>query len=119
MIRCLLLLGYGIAGRDRAGEVIETCSVLTTRPNAVVADVHDRLPAVLKPEDYDLWFDPGMRDAAGVTVGLKPFDPSLMKKYPVSTQVNRAENDDQECAREVSLRAPLRDFSENSKRSAG
>jgi hypothetical protein len=34
---------------------------------------------------------------------LKPFDARLMKKYPVSTRVNRAENDDQECAREVQI----------------
>src|SRR5882672_11559582 len=89
--------------RDPVGEVIETYSVLTTQPNALVADVHDRMPAILKPEDYDLWLDPGVRDAAVVTECLKPFDPSLMKKYPVSTRVSRTENDDQECVREVPI----------------
>jgi putative SOS response-associated peptidase YedK len=92
--------------RDPAGEAIETCSVLTTRPNALVAEVHDRMPAILKPEDYDLWLDPGMRDVAVVTECLKPFDPKLMKKYPVSTRVNRTENDDQECVREIPIASP-------------
>ena len=89
--------------RDPAGEFLETCTILTTKPNSLVADVHDRMPVILKPEDYDLWLDPGVTDAALVTDTLKPFDPRLMKKYPVSTRVNRAENDDQECAREIQI----------------
>ena len=59
------------------------------------------MPAILKPEDYDLWLDPGVTNVAIVADSLKPFDGRLMKKYPVSTRVNRAENDDEECAREV------------------
>ncbi len=81
--------------RDPAGEFLETCTILTTKPNSLVADVHDRMPVILKPEDYDLWLDPGVTDPALVADTLKPFDPRSMKKYPVSTRVNRAENDDQ------------------------
>ena len=89
--------------RDPAGEFLETCTILTTKPNSLVADVHDRMPVILKPEDYDLWLDPGVTDAALVADTLKPFDPRLMKKYPVSTRVNRAENDDQQCSQEVPI----------------
>jgi putative SOS response-associated peptidase YedK len=89
--------------RDPAGEVIETCTILTTKPNVLVADVHDRMPAILKPEDYELWLDSGMTDAALLADCLQPFDPRLMKKYPVSTRVSRTENDDAECAREVPI----------------
>jgi putative SOS response-associated peptidase YedK len=59
------------------------------------------MPVILKPEDYDLWLDPGVTDAALVIDCLKPFDARLIKKYPVSTRVNRAENDDPECAQEI------------------
>jgi len=86
-----------------AGEYLETFTILTTRPNSLVADVHDRMPAILMAEDYVLWLDPGVTEAARVADCLKPFDARLMKKYPVSTRVNRAENDDQECAREVQI----------------
>lgn len=72
-----------------------------TKHSTHITDVHDRMPVIPKPEDYDLWLDPGVTDAALVADTLKPFDPRLMKKYPVSRRVNRAENDDQECAREV------------------
>ena len=89
--------------RDPAGETVETCTILTAKPNALVADVHDRMPVILSAEDYDLWLDPGVTDAALVADCLKPFDPRLMKKYPVGTRVNRPENDDPECAREVPL----------------
>jgi putative SOS response-associated peptidase YedK len=87
--------------RDPDAELVETCTILTTQPNALVADVHDRMPVILKADDYDLWLDPGVTKPAIVADCLKPFDARLMKKYPVSTRVNRPENDDQGCSQEV------------------
>jgi putative SOS response-associated peptidase YedK len=89
--------------RDPKNNVIETCTILTTRPNALVADVHDRMPAILRVEDYECWFDPGITNTETVVDCLKPFDVGLMRKYPVGTRVNRPENDDEECAREVAI----------------
>jgi putative SOS response-associated peptidase YedK len=83
--------------------VIETCTILTTKPNPLVAEVHDRMPAMLKTEDYDLWLDPGVSDPNRVVNCLGSFDARRMKKYPVSVRVNRPENDDEECAKEVLL----------------
>lgn len=95
--------------RDQDNKVIATCTILTTKPNSLVADVHDRMPAILRPEDYELWLDPGVVDPARVSHCLQPFDARLMKKYPVSTRVNRPENDDFARAREIVLSstAPL------------
>jgi len=89
--------------RDPINNIVETCTILTTQPNSLVADVHDRMPAILRVEDYEGWLDPGITDAKAVLECLKPLDASFMKKYPVSTRVNRPENDDEECAREVSV----------------
>jgi putative SOS response-associated peptidase YedK len=89
--------------RDPAGDFVETCTILTARPNSLVAGVHDRMPVILRAEDYDQWLDPGMTDAALVVDCLKPFDARMMKKYPVSMRVNRPENDDEECGREVPI----------------
>ena len=91
--------------RDPAGDFVETCTILTTKPNALVSVVHDRMPAIVKPGDYELWLDPGFANVVALADCLKPFDPTLMKKYPVSTRVNRAENDDGECSREIPLAA--------------
>lgn len=91
--------------RDGTGNQILSCTILTTRPNALVADVHNRMPAMLRREDYDLWLDPGITDPARVADLLAPFDPRQMKKYPVSPRVNSVKNDDPECAREIQIAA--------------
>ena len=85
------------------GDVLETCSILTTTPNSLLADVHDRMPVILAESDYDLWLDPGYQKCDGVLEMLRPFDAAAMKRYPVSTRVNSVANDDAECVAEVSL----------------
>jgi putative SOS response-associated peptidase YedK len=87
--------------KDPAGREILTCTILTTSANSLVQDVHSRMPVILRPEDYDLWLDPGVTDPAKVRDLLKPFDARLMRKYPVSSAVNRVANDGPECAEEV------------------
>jgi putative SOS response-associated peptidase YedK len=81
------------------GEPIETCTILTTIPNSLVSDIHDRMPAILSPSDYDLWLDPAFRDTGSLSGMLKPFDAALMRRYPVSTRINHVENDDADCAK--------------------
>lgn len=84
---------------------METCTILTTTPSELLADVHDRMPVILAPEHYDRWLDPSMRDVASVVGLLKPFDSNLMRRYPVSTRVNLVANDDPECSAPVDLPA--------------
>jgi putative SOS response-associated peptidase YedK len=92
--------------RDSAGTMVETCSILTTTPNAVTSATHDRMPVILDPAHYDLWLDPGMTDTAILAELLRPFAARLMRCYPVSNRVNQGQNDDVECARAVTLEAP-------------
>jgi putative SOS response-associated peptidase YedK len=97
---------FGMAGlweRWKApdGKLIESCTILTTAPNAVVADLHDRMPAILPEDAYELWLDPGFGNIAGLSDLLRPFDPKRMAKYEVSSRVNRVENDDPSCAEAV------------------
>ena len=87
--------------KDPSGQWIKSCSILTTTPNAVTSAVHDRMPVILDPDSYDLWLDPGMKDATVVSEVLKPFDARLMRCYPVSTPSYTVRNDDEECARTV------------------
>jgi putative SOS response-associated peptidase YedK len=74
---------------DLNGGVVETCTILTTKPNALVANVHSRMPVILKPTDYNLWLDARVKNPAMVAPCLRPFDADLMKKYPVSTREQR------------------------------
>jgi putative SOS response-associated peptidase YedK len=85
--------------KDGNGKTVETCSILTTTPNAVTAPVHDRMPVILNPDSYELWIDPGMTHVATVSDLLKPYEARQMRCYPVSTRVNSVANDDEECCR--------------------
>jgi putative SOS response-associated peptidase YedK len=84
--------------RDSGGHPLETCSILTTIPNAMTSAVHDRMPVILHPDNYDLWLDPGLSDVAAASEMLKPYDPRLMRCYPVSARINHVANDDAEGA---------------------
>jgi len=87
--------------KNPRNETVETCTILTTDANPLLQDIHSRMPVILHPDDYDLWLDPGLTDPKRVAELLKPFDHRLMRKYPVSTAVNRVENDGPECAQEI------------------
>jgi len=84
--------------KDLSGKAIETCSILTTNPNAVTSTIHDRMPAILTPDSYDLWLDPGFVDVTAISKMLKPYAASSMRCYPVSARVNHVANDDAECS---------------------
>jgi putative SOS response-associated peptidase YedK len=89
--------------KNANGQWIKTFSILTTTPNAVTSAIHDRMPVILDPDNYDLWLDPGMQDVVAISEVLKPYDARLMRCYPVGTRVNSVSNDDLECSRPVEL----------------
>ena len=94
---------FGFAGiwdrwKNASGDAVESCSILTTTPNAVTAVVHDRMPVILDIDSYDLWLDPGMRDVDLVSELLKPCSATITRSYPVTTRVNHVANDDEECS---------------------
>ena len=71
--------------------------------DAVTSAIHDRMPVILDRDNYDLWLDPGMRDASVVSEVLKPYDARAMRCFPVSVRVNSVVNDDEGCAAAVEL----------------
>jgi putative SOS response-associated peptidase YedK len=77
---------------------VESCSILTTTPNALLSDLHDPMPVILSPENYDSWLDPGLTGVDVVTELLIAFDATLMKRFAVSTRINFVKNDDPDCA---------------------
>jgi len=77
------------------GDVIETCTILTTAANGTASPVHGRMPVILAPEAWDAWL-------AGEEVFLGPYPADAMTAHPVSTHVNRPANDDPRCVEPVS-----------------
>ena len=82
-------------GRGGEGE-IRTCTILTTGANAVVGEIHERMPVILAPDAYDVWLDPSSeRDE--LTGLLAPYPEDEMEAYPVSRFVNSPSNNDPRC----------------------
>ena len=76
------------------GDAIETCTILTTAANEVVAPVHDRMPVILPREAFGAWL-------AGEAAPLGPYSPDTMTVHPVSTRVNTPAIDDPRCIEPV------------------
>ena len=89
--------------KEPSGKLIESVTILTTAANAIVNDIHSRMPVILQPDDYDMWLDPGVTDPARVSDLLRPFDGRWMRLYPVGSRVNKVENEGPECAQEIPL----------------
>lgn len=77
------------------GGLLETCTILTTTPNALMEPIHDRMPVILDPLDYDMWLHPDT-PADQLQHLLRPFDAERLDAYPVGTAVNKPQNDSAE-----------------------
>jgi putative SOS response-associated peptidase YedK len=91
------------------GEIIESCTILTTTPNSLVADLHDRMPVIVPPDKYDSWLDPDVTDFKAIRDILKPYDANLMRLYPVNRKLNYSNNDDAESASRITLDIPTQE----------
>lgn len=79
------------------GSEIESCTLLTTTPNELMRPLHDRMPVILHPDDYDLWLDPQTVKTEPLLPLLRPFPAEYMTAYPVSTLVNSPINESPNC----------------------
>src|SRR5262249_4584738 len=81
---------FGRTGKTRFGRMDSDVAIITTDSNELVTEIHDRMPVILAPADYARWLgeqlDP--RDLRG------PFPTHLMRMWPISTRVNKPDNDD-------------------------
>ena len=91
------------------GEIIESCTILTTEPNTLVSDLHNRMPVIVPPEKYEAWLDPDVTDFAEIRDILQPYEPTLMRRYPVSTKLNNSKHDDAESASRITLKTSTQD----------
>ncbi len=86
--------------RNATKELLETCSIISTSANPLLSGIHDRMPVILRRDDYDLWLDPGFKKVEDLRDLLQPFPAEAMHHYRVSTRVNSVNNDDPACAEE-------------------
>jgi hypothetical protein len=68
-----------------------------------VRPIHDRMPVILAPEDWDVWFETDAKDMLNPHKLLKPYPSEGMAARPVSTNVNNPRNDSPECLALIKL----------------
>lgn len=88
------------------GTVIESCTTLTTEPNAVVSPIHDRMPVILPPEAYALWLDPRVTEPQRLVPLLGSYPAEAMRVHAVSPQVNSASAEGPACIEPFAELAP-------------
>jgi putative SOS response-associated peptidase YedK len=89
---------YALAGlwerwKDRkSGTDLLTFTVITTDPNEVVEQLHDRMPCIISEKDYDRWLQSGNSDRPPIDL-LRPFDADKMTAWTVDKAVGNVKND--------------------------
>lgn len=71
-----------------SGKYIETCTLITTAPNQILKPVHDRMPVILKPQDYSEWLDTAEKDTDKLQKLLNSYPADEMASHKVSKSVN-------------------------------
>jgi putative SOS response-associated peptidase YedK len=74
------------------GKTVYSCSVITTAPNKLMEDIHNRMPVILTPEDEKVWLNSNTNDLNHLHQLLKPLSEDLMEAYEVSQLVNSPKN---------------------------
>uniref|UniRef100_B8HTB0 Abasic site processing protein n=1 Tax=Cyanothece sp. (strain PCC 7425 / ATCC 29141) TaxID=395961 RepID=B8HTB0_CYAP4 len=92
---------FAFAGLWETWQDILSCTIITTVANDRVRPIHDRMPVILKPEDYDRWLDPTEQDTSALQDLLTPLPEELIQAYPVSKRVNQATVDQPDCIQPV------------------
>ncbi|TKS60043.1 MAG: hypothetical protein EWM72_01728 [Nitrospira sp.] len=85
------------------GEPLETCTIITTEPNDLMAPIHNRMPVILAPTSYDQWLDPTVQQVESLKALLRPYPSEKLAAYPVSTLVNNPRHDAPQCLEPVSM----------------
>jgi putative SOS response-associated peptidase YedK len=91
------LAGLWESWRRPDGRDLLTFTIITTEANSLARPIHDRMPVILRDQDYESWLDPRRTRREELQLLLRPFPPDEMRCYPVSRWVNSPAHDDHQC----------------------
>ena len=99
---------FGFAGlwehwESSEGDTIDSCTILTTAANDLLRPIHDRMPVILQPQDYDLWLDPTVQKPERLQPLLRPLPAEIMGSYRVSSRMNSARIDEPDCIQPIQV----------------
>ncbi len=76
---------------------LETCTVITTEPNELIAPMHNRMPVILPRNAYDIWLDLGNQRPGSLQPLLAPYRADAMEAFPVDKRVSNPRFESPEC----------------------
>lgn len=79
------------------GRSLDSCTIIVTDSNELIRPIHDRMPVMLEPDQFEQWLDPENTDTVALQGMLKPYARAGMSAWPVSRRVNNPDNDDPAC----------------------
>ena len=91
---------FGFAGlwekwTDKAsGETIRSCTIITTEPNKLCAPIHNRMPAILDPADYEQWLGERATSNNALQAMLKPFPAKQMECFKIGKRIGNVKYDE-------------------------
>jgi len=88
--------------KNRQGEEFPSFTIITTTPNELMSDVHNRMPVIVGEESYERWLDRKYNDPVELKKLLKPFPSSEMETFKVTSYVSNSRNEGPECMQEIS-----------------
>ncbi len=91
------------------GEVLDTCTIITTGPNRLMAPIHDRMPVILPPEAQEVWLRPEPQEAAVLQPLLVPWEDAPLEAFEVDRLVGSPRNDVPACVEPVLQQASMLD----------
>jgi putative SOS response-associated peptidase YedK len=95
--RCFAIAGLWESWRDPEGASLESCTLLTTAANAKLREVHDRMPVILDPGDYDAWLDPALAGEESLLRLAGGAPAEALELHAVGRRVNDPRFDDPAC----------------------
>ncbi|MBB6732682.1 SOS response-associated peptidase [Cohnella zeiphila] len=75
-----------------SGDRLSTCTIITTKPNELMEDIHDRMPVILTRDNTDVWLDKGNQDKDLLLSLLRPYEAEKMRAYKVDKAVGNVRN---------------------------
>jgi len=94
--------------RAADGADVRTCTIITGPPNELMRPIHDRMPVIVRPEDYRRWIEPGQREAQEMLPMLGTYPAGEMEAFAVGTKVNSPAIDSPECMEPAGVIEPER-----------
>lgn len=93
----LALAGLWEHWQGSDGSEIESCTILTTRPNDKIRPLHNRMPVILDSGDYDVWLHSDGQNMDELQHLLRPAPEETLEAYPIGTYVNNPQNEGPRC----------------------